>query len=163
MLDKLKSIREHISKNLRVSSLFNIYLIILCVTIFLFCTHSVMVTDLSHNYVDYKDGWVTSDGVEIDLEDITVSTSVFNVIPAVDKNTAIFFRVKNLNVSVYIDGDLYRDYGKELLVNEQYYKTPGTYYVMIPLNEADEGKCISIVIDCPDKSDSSCNITLMRI
>lgn len=163
MLKIIKNIKDRWFKDKGVTSLFGVYLVILLVTIILVLLSTVhMKMDLP-DYINFADGWLTTDGDVVTIGKVNRSLGFEKEIPAIKNNTTLMFRAKNINVSVYIDDVLYKDFAGDLLQNEKFYKSPGTYYVVIPLNETDTGKTLRIVVDCPYKNDSSCTITSMRL
>lgn len=117
----------------------------------------------SENYISYGTGWTAADGRPLDLDKLPETTTAVKKLPVIERDCELFFRVKNLNVAVYKDDVLYKDYGAELSGMNAGYKCPGTYFVTVPVYREDSGREIRITLDNPYENDSSCNIKSMYL
>lgn len=160
-MDKTKNCK-HFSV-LRV--LYAVYLFLLLITIV--AVASSIISGHSHtkskSYISFDTGWTTTGGQPLDLSKLSETTVAVKKLPVIEKDCELFFRVKNLNVAVYKDDVLYRDYGAEFSGMNAGYKCPGTYFVTIPVYREDSGREIRIAVDNPYKNDSSCNIKNMYL
>lgn len=132
------------------SFLFVIYmtLFIFSIILIIISAHMHPVPTYTTQFKDYSEGWV-SNGELIDLSKIDKSMRIEKELKGVTDDAVLFFRVKNLNILVEKDGDVVYTIGTNDSQALTYYKTPGTYFVSIPLSVADEDKIIAIDISCP--------------
>lgn len=109
--------------------------------------------DFFSESVAFEDGWTTSDGSPVilnQLNDLDIVEpyhpfSIYNKLPdALDKGAAFCFRSKNVFYQVFIDGVLvYEPYVPE---NIFYNDTIGTRWNYIPLSPEDAGKTVELRI-----------------
>ncbi len=114
------------------------------------------------DYISFGDSWLSEDGDFVDLENMVYSAKVHKTLPVINSDCVIFMRAKNLNVRVMIDGqEISSDY--EITLAESFgYKTPGTYFLTVPLMREYSGKELVLDIECPYEDNSS-NIKSMYI
>lgn len=145
--------------------LYLVYLFLLAVTVaaVIFSAAAGDTYTESERYIPYDSGWTDRNGAPADLDELTETTTVVKRLSVIEHDCELFFRVKNLNIAVYKDDILYKDYGRVYSGMNAGYKCPGTYFVMIPLYREDSGKEIRIVIENPYQNDSSCNIKNMYL
>lgn len=110
--------------------------------------------NVTKEYDDFDTGWYDEYEKEVKLDKIKSDMVIKKDIPEEYAGKSLFMRVKNLNVDIYLDGELYKRYGDDVIDNI-FYKTPGTYFITIPLSDS---KTVEIAVYCPYASDSSCNI-----
>lgn len=113
-------------------------------------------------FKNFEENWVDTTGEVVDLDELMYSTKLTKQLPQISMDCVLFFRCKNLNVAVYKDGELYRDYGEILMQESCGYKTPGTYFLSVPITRDDSYKTITLDISCPYE-DSSSNIKGMYL
>lgn len=138
-----------------------IILIVLIATFTAIASQTSDVNDYGKHAASFSSGWVDQNGNEINLEDIQQDTTVTKSISVGTQGKSLFFRAKNINLNVYKNGDLYESHGNGELKSMSWYKTPGTYFVNIPIDPDDTE--ISIEILVPYSNDTSCNIKSMQI
>lgn len=145
--------------------LYLVYLFLLAVTVaaVIFSAAAGDTYTEPERYIPYDSGWTDRNGAPADLDELTETTTVVKRLSVIEHDCELFFRVKNLNIAVYKDDILYKDYGRVYSGMNAGYKCPGTYFVMIPLYREDSGKEIRIVIENPYQNDSSCNIKNMYL
>lgn len=145
--------------------LYLVYLFLLAVTVaaVIFSAAAGDTYTEPERYIPYDSGWTDRNGAPADLDELTETTTVVKRLSVIEHDCELFFRVKNLNIAVYKDDILYKDYGRVYSGMNAGYKCPGTYFVMIPLYREDSGKEIRIVIENPYRNDSSCNIKNMYL
>jgi|GEM_PF-5151739 len=137
-----------------------IYILLLLLATLIFLSANILVPySISKDYEDFSGGWVDESGNEVNLDKITQDVVVRKDISPEYRETSVFMRAKNINIDVYLDDKLYKSYGKDMLKNV-FYKTPGTYFVTVPLSDSNT---IRIEIECPYINDSSCNIKELYI
>lgn len=148
-----------------VASLFTPYVGLILTTIILIL-FSAIQTDWTptNEPINFSENWTLYDGTPADLSEINDDISFHNTLPEInDSNKMLYFRAKNIIVSVYIDGQLIKDYAEIEMHPSLYYKAPGKYFVQIPLQPDYSGKNIEIKVISPYKNDSSCNIKDIQI
>lgn len=149
--------------------IFTIYILLLSVSIALICSMRFIYDkpDYQSKFANFDDSWVdTATGQAVNLSSpILEDMQVEKLLEGIQNNQVVFFRAKNINVSVYVDNELRGDSDSIYhLERGGMYKTPGTYYVTVPLSSADNGKYITININAPyGAKDKSCNIKTMYI
>lgn len=145
--------------------LYLVYLFLLAVTVaaVIFSAAAGDTYTEPERYIPYDSGWTDRNGAPADLDELTETTTIVKRLSVIEHDCELFFRVKNLNIAVYKDDILYKDYGRVYSGMNAGYKCPGTYFVMIPLYREDSGKEIRIVIENPYQNDSSCNIKNMYL
>lgn len=143
----------------RLLMLYGILLIVTTLTVILSAQNVAQEQNLN-GYDTFDSGWIDDNGNEIDFEDITRNTTAHKTLSAMPEGQTLFFRVKNLNLSVYKNDKLYQTYGTAP-AEMAWYKTPGTYFVSIPINSDDKTLVLDIIN--PYDNDSSCNIKNMYI
>ena len=107
-------------------------------------------------YMNVQNMWVDENNNSIDLSYIADDTVAYKYLNENELNKTLFFRAKNVNVRVYKNDTLYIDYSNLAPEEMAWYKTPGTYYVSVPIDNNDQ--YIKLEIDAPYKNDSSCSI-----
>ncbi len=160
-MDKTEK-RKHFSI---MKILYIVYLFLLAVTVaaVVFSATAGNSYTEPERYLPYDSGWTDESGTPADLEKLTGTTAIVKRLPVIEQDCELFFRVKNLNVAVYKDNILYKDYGEAYSGMNAGYKCPGTYFVMIPLYREDSGSELRITIENPYQNDSSCNIKSMYL
>jgi len=99
------------------------------------------------DYIDFSEGWTTSDGSPVDFSHISGTCTVTKKLPALTHDMALFFFYKSSNVTILIDGrQIY-----ETMQPEGFFfgKTPGASYVSLPIYREDSGRTLTLVIDNP--------------
>lgn len=154
--------RKHFSV---MKILYFMYLFLLAVTVgvVFFSAASGGSRTEPERYLPYDSGWTDENGSPADLGKLTRTTAVVKRLSDIEQDCELFFRVKNLNVAVYKDDVLYRDFGREFSDMNAGYKCPGTYFVRVPVYREDSGSEIRIAIENPYQGDSSCNIKSMYL
>ena len=112
-------------------------------------------------YMNVQNMWVDENNNPIDLSYIADDTVAYKYLNENELNKTLFFRAKNVNVRVYKNDTLYIDYSNLTPEEMAWYKTPGTYYVSVPIDNNDQ--YIKLEIDAPYKNDSGCNIKNMYL
>lgn len=149
--------------------IFTIYVILLSVSVALIGLMRFIYDkpDYRSQFTTYDSGWVDMDTKQsVNLADpIMKSVHVGKLLENVQNNQVVFFRAKNINVRVFVGNEERVDSDSIYHIERGgMYKTPGTYYVTVPLSSEDNGKYISICIDKPyGGNDKSCNIKTIYI
>ena len=99
------------------------------------------------DYIDFSEGWTTSDGSPVDFSHISGTCTVTKKLPALTHDMALFFFYKSSNVTILIDDRLIY----ETMQPERVFfgKTPGASYVSLPIYREDSGCTLTLVIDNP--------------
>ena len=99
------------------------------------------------DYIDFSEGWTTSDGSPVDFSHISGTCTVTKKLPALTHDMALFFFYKSSNVTILIDDRLIY----ETMQPESVFfgKTPGASYVSLPIYREDSGRTLTLVIDNP--------------
>lgn len=139
-----------------------LYALLLAITVLsvVITAYQTPINQLSENFDTFDGDWFDSSGNEMNFEDITKNITVSKSLSDLKNDQTLFFRVKNLNLSVYKNGVLYKTFGGDI-TKTAWYKTPGTYFVSVPISKDDETVTLEIIN--PYKNDSSCNIKSMYI
>lgn len=149
--------------NTLIARLFVPYLLlVISVLVIVTCSCFQVAWD-SDNQYSFTTGWTLADGTPADTSDIEDDISFFNTLPTLSDSDVLFFRAKNIIVSVYIDGELIVNYDDIEMQSALHYKAPGTYYPQINLNSDFSGKQIELRVISPYKHDSSCGIKYLQI
>ena len=87
------------------------------------------------DYIDFSEGWTTSDGSPVDFSHISGTCTVTKKLPALTHDMALFFFYKSSNVTILIDDRLIY----ETMQPERVFfgKTPGASYVSLPIYRED--------------------------
>lgn len=99
------------------------------------------------NYIEFEDDWQAENGETADLEEIEKYGTVYKAVPELERDEVLSFRVKSTNICVYIDDECV--YETDVYAAYLFGKTPGSYFVNIPLHREYSGKTISIISDTP--------------
>ena len=149
--------------------IFTIYVLLLSVSIALICLMRFIYDkpDYRSQFTTYDEGWINMVTQQpINLADpITEDMQVGKLLEDVKNNQVVFFRAKNINVSVFVGNEQRVDSDSIYHIERSgLAKTPGTYYVTVPLSSEDNGKYLSININAPyGEKDKSCNIKTIFI
>ena len=99
------------------------------------------------DYIDFSEGWTTSDGRPVDFSHISGICTVTKKLPALTHDMALFFFYKSSNVTILIDDrQIYETMQPEGVF---FGKTPGASYVSLPIYREDSGRTLTLVIDNP--------------
>lgn len=144
--------------------LFVIYIVIAICSLAIVLTLSAIAPRGTANtdYVSFGDSWLSEDDSPADLEDLVYSTKLHKTLPVINSDCVLFMRAKNLNVRVMIDGREVSSDDEITLAESFGYKTPGTYFLTVPMLREYSGKEIVLDIECPYEDNSS-NIKSMYI
>lgn len=142
----------------KISLLFAVYLVLLLITAFIVGRAFMLVNAADYSSIrEFENDW-SANVSGVSLAEIKQDVMFTNTLPSVTSADILFFRAKNIIVSVYIDGVLVSDVGAEEMRNAYGYKAPGTYFVSVPLKEEYSDKPVIIKVESPYTNDSSCNI-----
>lgn len=111
-------------------------------------------------YNNFSNNWTTETDEKVDLKKIYLYNAISNIIPDLDNDKTLFFNVKNANIKVYINDTLV--YQSAIFNHKIHGKTPGSYFVKIPIYKEYQKQKIKIVVDSPYTDDSS-KITAMTL
>lgn len=143
-------------------TLFKWYIILILLSVVVIACSAIPLSSNS-SFNEKFVGWTLENGDVADIEEINDDVSFFNTIPMIDTDQTLFFRAKNIIVSVFIDGEMIANPGQIEMEHNLNYKAPGTYYVTVPILREYSGKQIEIRVESPYKNDSSCNIKDIQI
>lgn len=145
------------------NSVYVLYSILITIIVVMTIGTNFFSNDTSNadSFRPFKEEWSDENGNTVDLNKIKQSMTISCDLPEIDSEQTLFFRVKNLNIAVYENDVIYKQYGSDTLSDMAWYKTPGTYYVQIPVSP--DTKRITLQIDNPYPNDSSCNIKQLYI
>ena len=115
--------------------------------------------DNDSGFDDFSCDWYREDHSDVNFSKIKESMRVEKNIPDQYHDQMFTMRVKNLNVRIYLDGELCDSYGFNRVQNG-YYKSLGTYYVYVFLGDH---KSISMDVVSVYENDMSCNIKSMYV
>lgn len=145
---------------MNITKLFAVIFFIIVVTAFLGVV-SVKKHDFrADNFSDFQDGWLSADGEEANLKSLEQYGTVSKEIPALTADQVLYFHAKSVNLQVWIDAELV--YQTNIYDTQLFGKTPGSYYVQIPILREYSGKQITITADSPYQ-DGSGKISSMHI
>lgn len=115
---------------------------------------------VQEDFIPFDDGWTTDDGQEADLKHLKQYGTVCKTIPQLESDQTLVFHAKSVNLHVYIDSDLL--YETDSYAEYLFGKTPGSYYVDIPIKKEYAGKQIIIkgIFPYDDSSGKISNIFL---
>ena len=145
-------------KTQTLSHLFASYVGLLILSVLIITFSALVVPKYPADIINFDTNWTDINGNATDVTQINDDISFFNTLPDIDYRQSLFFRAKNIMVSVYINGQLINDYGRIEMAQSFAYKAPGTYFINIPLNPSYSNKTIELRVVSPYKNDNSCNI-----
>ncbi|MGN0379507.1 MAG: diguanylate cyclase domain-containing protein [Butyrivibrio sp.] len=121
------------------------YFVVVAIAIFtVIFASAVSKKHVSHSgdYTDFGEGWTTTEGEETDLKSFEQSGAIVKTIPVLDSDRTLSFRVRSMNIQVLVDSETV--YETDSYAEPIFGKTPGFYYVRIPLKASDSGRQIEI-------------------
>lgn len=99
------------------------------------------------DYIDFSEGWITSDGSPVNFSHISGTCTATKEIPALTQDMTFFFFYKSTNVSIQVGDRLI--YETMQPQGAFFGETPGASYASLPIYREDSGQTITLVIDNP--------------
>lgn len=150
--NRIMNNKTNIPANKRISHRITrfIFCLILCVAVFTVLFYCLPVQNRESappDYIDFSDGWVSSDGEPVDFSHISGTYTVTRQIPLLTQDMTLFFFYKSSNVTVMIGDRLIYDTLKP--EGAFFGETPGASYVSLPIYREDSGSAITLIINNP--------------
>lgn len=98
-------------------------------------------------YGDFGDGWIAGSGETVNLKHLEEFGTVSKDIPQLSEDQILYFHAKSINLQVFIGDEPV--YQTDVYAKTLFGKTPGSYYVQIPILKEDSGKPLTIKADSP--------------
>ena len=98
-------------------------------------------------YSDFGDGWTTEGGGVADLKHLEESGTVYKDIPQLSADQILYFHAKSVNLEVFIGDE--QVYQTDVYAKRLFGKTPGSYYVQIPILREYSGRTLMIRSESP--------------
>lgn len=105
-----------------------------------------------NHFVDYSTEWQTENGEEAKLSKISGEYVIHTTLPEVKKGDALYFNFKTLNVEIFRGEECV--YQTPSFEKRLFGKTPGSYFVEIPLSEQDAGTVVTVKLNNPYDDES---------
>lgn len=98
-------------------------------------------------YGDFGDGWTAESGEAVNLKHVEEFGTVSKDIPQLSADQILCFHAKSVNLQVFIGDEPV--YQTDVYAKPLFGKTPGSYFVRIPILKEDSGKLLTIKADSP--------------
>lgn len=98
-------------------------------------------------YGDFGGGWTSVSGETVDLKHLEEFGVISKDIPQLSADQILFFHAKSVNLQVFIGDEPV--YQTDVYAKRLFGKTPGSYYVRIPILREDSGRLLTIKADSP--------------
>lgn len=132
---------------MNITKLFAVIFFIVVVTTVLGVISVTRHDSLTDSFSGFEDGWASEDGRDADLKHLEEYGAVSKQIPALTADEILYFHAKSVNLEVLIDAETI--YQTDVYATRLFGKTPGSYYVQIPIKKEYSGKQITIRTDSP--------------
>lgn len=142
-------------KKLQIKHLLFIYCICVCIAVVtvIFCVaNKSNLHQMGDDYQRFMEGWYEEDGSKAEFVGISGEYVICHEIPQIEQARVIYFNVKSVNVAAYIGEKCV--YETPMQNIRLFGKSPGAYFVRIPISLEDEGKVIKLCITNPYEDES---------
>ncbi len=143
-----------------------VYLIFFVFVFVMFFSTFIGDSDVGSTSFDFSGEWYSDTALtqSIGLKELDLvpneEKSIYAVVPeGIESGDVLSFKMKNGFLKVYLDGELVKSVTE---TSTEYEKSPGTFWVYIPLEEGDIGKTITLSI-CTSYNDGKCYLDNVEI